>query len=287
MKRKVSVSIVSANYNNESYLDDFIQSIMDSTVIPKELIIIEDGSEDKSASKIEEYQHLDFLMVIQHKHNLGLAASLNEGLGLATGKYIMRTDPDDFISSDRIEKQFSYLEDNPDIDILGSNVVYYNEHLSREVFRSKFPARHEAIYKQYFSGYHGLVHASIMGKSTVLKDYEFTEDAYPAEEYDIFSRMALNNVKMANIREPLTYYRIYERNMDFEKLKNSVIKTIAIRDNLFGVSSGRIRIWWRIYHWYYYRKSLGASSRINMIFYLSLSIMLQPGKIIKRLGYLW
>lgn len=84
MKREVRVSIVSANYNNEIYLDDFFHSIINSTVTPSELIVVEDGSHDQSRKVIETYRYLGFLKVIQHDENKGLAISLNEGVNVAT-----------------------------------------------------------------------------------------------------------------------------------------------------------------------------------------------------------
>lgn len=283
MKQVVDVSIVSANYNNEPYLQDYFNSILSSTVTPAEIILIEDGSVDHSEKIINEFSQLEFLKVIWHAENWGLPASLNEGINLAKGEYIMRLDPDDFITEDRIEIQYNYLKTHKEIDILGSNVFYYNDESARVIFRSKLPVHNEDIINEYISGHHGLVHSSIMGRSEILKSVHFREEAYPAEEYDVFSRICLQNVIMANIVQPLTYYRIHNKNIGLEKVKSSVMRTMSIRKDLFGISSSSLITWIRIYHLFFYRKALGAGTTVLRYTFLFVSIFLSPGKILKRL----
>jgi len=122
-----------------------------------------------------------------------------------------------------------------------------------------------------------------MGKSAIIKNYEYTEYSFPAEEYDIFSRMVAQDVKMANLLQPLTYYRIHKQNISLKKVRSSVLKTMSLRYELFKVSSKRLKIWFRIYHWFFYRKSLQSGALILRIFYLLISTILSPGKIMKRL----
>ena len=283
MKRRVDVSILSANYNNELFLEDFFNSIINSTVKPAELIMVEDGSQDGSLEIIDSYSHLEFLQIIRHSERKGLSISLNEGISGASGRYIMRLDPDDFITGDRIETQFNFLEKNKEIDIVGSNVFYYNDVSKKVTFKSKFPVSARDIYDQYHSGYHGLVHSSVMGRSAVMKAYKFSQESFPAEEYELFSRMSLQNVNMANIPRPLTYYRIHKQNINREKVKASVRLTLSLRESLFEASMSRPGTWIRIQHLYFYRRALGAGNRLSRLLFFAISIIFSPGKLIKRL----
>ena len=85
------VSIICANYNNGKYLDEFFSGVINSTVLPKELIIIDDGSSDNSLEILSRY-NLPYLKVIVLENNLGFANALNEGISKAKGKYILRVD---------------------------------------------------------------------------------------------------------------------------------------------------------------------------------------------------
>ena len=283
MKKEVNVTILCANYNNECYLEDFFQSIINSTVSPRELIVVEDGSNDLSQKIIGDYSHLRFLRIIKHEKNQGIAISLNEGLREASGKYIMRLDTDDLIADVRIETQYEFLEKNAAIDIVGSNVLYYNSKTERTIYKSKFPMTNDYIHQEYRKGYHGLAHASIMGRRTILNQFEYDQLYVPAEEYDYFSRMVKQNVMMANIEKPLTYYRIHENNSSFEKVKLSFSKTRSLRKNIFGISTSEFTNWARICHQYFYRKALTSIKKYQQLFYIVLSILFSPIKIVKRL----
>ena len=283
MKKEVNVSIVSANYNNESYLEDFFQSIINSTVCPCELIIVEDGSDDLSEKIIRSYSHLRYLKIIKHEENKGFAVSLNEGLQEASGKYIMRLDTDDLITHERIELQYAFLEKNADVDIVGSNVLYYNHNIERTVYRSQFPLTNEYIHNEYRKGYHGLVHSSVMGKSSVFKQFKYRQQYILAEEYDYFSRLAMQNIRMANICEPLTYYRIHKNNASLEKVKLSISNTLSLRKSIFCMPTNKITTWARIYHQYFYRKALTSVNKYQQLLYMAVSILFSPRKVIKRL----
>lgn len=108
-------------YNGEKYLREAIESILNQTYTDFELIIIDDGSTDKSADIIKSYNH-PRIVLIQQK-NKGLAAALNTGIKTARGKYIARMDADDISMPDRLEIQTSFLEEHSECVVLGSNAV--------------------------------------------------------------------------------------------------------------------------------------------------------------------
>ena len=110
MSKIVDISILCANYNNANYLDEFFNSIINSTYSVKEIIIVDDCSTDNSCEIIENYSKiLDNIILIKLDKNVGFANALNEGIKYVTAKYILRIDPDDVLASDRIEKQYDFL----------------------------------------------------------------------------------------------------------------------------------------------------------------------------------
>ena len=151
-KPQADISLVVANYNNGRYLAEFMESVIASTLWPRELIVVDDGSADNSLQILEGYRWLPFLKIVALKENLGLPLALNSGLAAASCRYIMRADPDDLLLPERIEKQYNCMETHPDISVLGCNVVYFHYQSGRDINISNFPVKHERIVNTYRRG---------------------------------------------------------------------------------------------------------------------------------------
>ena len=98
MKKKISVIV--PIYNQENYLEQCIESIINQTYKNLEIILVDDGSTDKSYDICLKYKKKDKRIVLIHKENGGLSSSRNAGLELVTGDYIMFCDSDDFFLPD-------------------------------------------------------------------------------------------------------------------------------------------------------------------------------------------
>ena len=102
--------------------EEYFQSILGSSVFPSEVVFVDDGSTDDSVNITTQFITHNFnLKLVRLEEQVGFANALNIGLKVATSKYIMRLDTDDFICPDRIENQFDYLERNPEALITGKN----------------------------------------------------------------------------------------------------------------------------------------------------------------------
>lgn len=111
----IKISIIVPIYNSEKYLDNCINSILNSTLKDIELILINDGSKDNSGKIIDEYAKKDSRINAIHQGNMGPAATRNKGIKLARGKYIGFVDSDDTIEKDMFEELYnlankSYIE---------------------------------------------------------------------------------------------------------------------------------------------------------------------------------
>ena len=91
------LSIIVPVYNVEIYLERCIKSILNQSFKEFELILINDGSTDKSRDICDKYSKLDTRIIVVHQKNLGVSAARNTGLDIARGKYIGFVDADDFI----------------------------------------------------------------------------------------------------------------------------------------------------------------------------------------------
>lgn len=115
-KQTPKISVIMPAYNAEQYISEAIESILNQTYSNFEFIIIDDGSTDRTVEMVQSYSD-PRIRFVQNEHNLGVAATLNRGLKLATGEYIARMDADDIALRERFGKQVSFLDMHPEIAV--------------------------------------------------------------------------------------------------------------------------------------------------------------------------
>lgn len=122
MKEKCLVSIITACYNGERFIDQYMESILQQTYSDIELILVNDGSTDLSEKKILSYKDklsgggikLEYIF----KSNGGHPSAINAGLKRCHGKYLTWPDIDDVMYKDYIRTKTLYMEEHPDVDYL-------------------------------------------------------------------------------------------------------------------------------------------------------------------------
>lgn len=113
------ISIIVPVYNVEKYIEKCIQSIINQTYKNLEIILVDDGSKDKSGLICDIYEKKDNRIKVIHKENGGLSDARNEGLKIASGDLIGFVDSDDYIDDDMFETLFNLIEEsNSDISIV-------------------------------------------------------------------------------------------------------------------------------------------------------------------------
>ena len=103
------VSILLPAYNAERYLREAIDSMLSQTYQNFELLIIDDGSKDRTAEIVRSYTD-ERIRFIQNECNIGLANTLNKGMRLARGEYLARMDADDICVPTRFQAQYDFLQ---------------------------------------------------------------------------------------------------------------------------------------------------------------------------------
>jgi len=200
---KPKITVLMPVYNCEKYLREAIESILNQTFPDFELLIINDGSADKSVEIIESYND-PRIRLIHNEQNQGLIATLNKGLDLCTGEYIARMDADDISLPTRLEKQVKFLESNPDIAICGALIKTFGN-VNSSIFR--YPEDHESI-KSTLIFKNSIAHPSIMMKKSAIKGLYFDPSFKHAEDYELWIR-ASKYLKLFNIQEVLLLYRMH------------------------------------------------------------------------------
>lgn len=130
------ISIIVPVYNMEKYIDKCINSIINQTYKNIEIIIVDDGSTDKSSKIIDKYKKIDKRIKFYHKKNGGLADARNYGLEKATGEYIGFVDSDDYIENNMYEKLYNNLiKYKADISVVNYNLVYEKDFNYKKNFK--------------------------------------------------------------------------------------------------------------------------------------------------------
>jgi glycosyltransferase involved in cell wall biosynthesis len=203
MKSKTSgprVSVVMSVYNAERYLARALDSILRQSFNDFEFIVIDDGSIDHSASIVE--THADSrVKLIRNLTNAGQTRSLNIGVNLAAGDYIVRHDADDISAPDRIRFQFEFMESHPFVGLLGSAYqVIDNEERVLDV--ALLPQGDTELKSRLLEG-NIFCHGSVMIRRTVLDKVGGYREQFPVtQDYDLWLRLA-EHCELANLPEIL------------------------------------------------------------------------------------
>ncbi len=120
--KKPLVSIIAAVYNRRAYIQRAITSVLNQTYKPWELIIVDDGSNDKIQELLELYKDKSHHIKIIYQEHQGLSAARNNGIKNSTGDFLTFLDSDDELLKDHLQIRINYLNKNPDIDFIHGGV---------------------------------------------------------------------------------------------------------------------------------------------------------------------
>ncbi len=282
MKKTVNISVFATNYNNGAYLDDFMESILNSTIQPQEIIFVDDGSRDNSLQVMEKYKHLPHLKIITFEKNRGRSTALNEGKKHCSGKYTMLIDPDDIMLPDRIEKQWNFMEKHPEIDVLGANVQYFKSGCGQKLNTSKFSDKN--IPATYKKGENGVLQPTVIIKTTLYKQYNYIE-MVPGQDYQLFARMSIQGARFANLPDIVNLMRVHENSAVSNITYESLSKIFNCRDHIFNTQTSRFRKYMYYRYLKMYRKAMLTDNRLKKYGFMLIAVALQPGKLLKRLGF--
>lgn len=217
------ISVIMATFNEEvGWVSSAIESILNQSFVKFEFIIINDNPIRKDLDVLlNHFKEKDSrISLIKNKKNLGLAISLNIGLRQAKGKYIARMDADDISFSGRLEIQYTYMEANPSIHLVGAQCVFINIE-GKPIGQSKNPLRFRTIKKV-------APYINVASHPTWIFRKEIVEKVkgyrkITVEDYDFILRLISGGFKIKNLEKPLLYYRFRPESLtSVETLKRKI-----------------------------------------------------------------
>ena len=205
------VSIIVPVYQVEKYIRQCVDSILAQTFTDFELILVDDGSKDKSGQICDEYAVLDQRVKVIHKENGGLSDARNCGMDQAVGNYFMFVDSDDYIAPTMLEYLYKALM-NKEADIAVCNFLYFFEEDRKRDFstniQSEVLSGAEIFYSRKNERVYGIwtVAWNKLYKRETLGNVRFRFGKYHEDEFwanDIYQM----DIKVVTIPECLYYYR--------------------------------------------------------------------------------
>lgn len=238
------VSIIMGIYNCEKTLSESIESILNQTYDNWELIMCDDCSQDKTYDIANKYRKIypEKIKLIRNDRNLSLGPTLNRCLNYVTGEYVARHDGDDLYIKDKLEKQVEFLEDNKEIDLVGTGMKMFDENgFYGERFLKENPESTDLMKGTPFA------HATILAKTKVYREldgYSESIDRKGVEDYDLWFRFFQKGFKGYNLNELL-----YEVREDREayKRKNINRRMNEIKTMLYGRKSLKLGFKYNLY----------------------------------------
>jgi len=204
---KIAFSILMANFNNEKYIEDAINSVLNQTFTQWELIIVDDKSTDNSLEKINPFLKFKNIHLIKHQYNLGYGGTLKTAAKKAKNQIIAILDPDDVLHTAALEKIAYMYEIYPKHGFIYSSMWRCDEELKNckidNTIRQIDVNDIHSLYNPPIS------HFKTFKKNIYMKTKGFEVTQKKAVDKDIFYKLSeVTDFKFLNL--PLYYYREHE-----------------------------------------------------------------------------
>lgn len=219
------ISVLFPTYNTkEEYLREAIESVLNQTFSDFEFIVLDDCSPDPNVEKVVKSYTDPRLRFYRNERNLGISATRNKLIDLASGEYLAVMDHDDVSLPERFEKEAAYLDAHPDVGLVSCQA---------ERFPCgglmKNPENDKEIKLAMMSGC-PIIHSACMIRKSVLTDnaIRYEEEFSPSEDYALYVRL-MKITKVHNLPEVLFRYRSHTTNTSILQADKMRRATLAVR----------------------------------------------------------
>lgn len=214
------LSVLMAVYKSEKaeHFHRSLQSVWDDQALkPNQIVLVVDGPIGEELRQvINQWKEKlgDALCVVENEENIGLTKSLNKGLQYVTSEIIARADSDDISLPCRFKLQVDYLEQHPDVDILGGSMQEFNEKYECLNIR-RYPLTHEQA-RKYIVKASPLAHPSVMMRKKIFDEGLRYDDKYrTSQDVALWFDAMMSGYRIANLDEIILLFRqsdgVYKR----------------------------------------------------------------------------
>jgi glycosyltransferase involved in cell wall biosynthesis len=223
------VSVLMTVFNGELYLGLALESLIRQSYSRLEIIVVDDGSTDKTFDLLAEFARQDNRIKVIHLPNrLGPSLASNLGIKEVGGEYLARMDADDIAFLDRIGKQVAYLKEHPEAVAVGGQCFLINEE-SEITGEKNFPLKHEEIHEALFY-FNPIAHPGcLINRRCLPADFMFYQkERLLAHDLELVFRLSQFG-KLANLPDRILYYRQTPNSFSLKDPKQTFLDTLAVR----------------------------------------------------------
>lgn len=201
MTTQSEVTVILAVFNDGDLVAPCVQSILTQTLSDFELLIIDDGSTDRTPDVLAAIAD-PRIRLIRTEENRGLTAALHQAVAVSAGTFVARIDADQRAHRERLEVQVDFLEENPDVGIVGSAVEEIEPQSRKSIVRGRPRTQLAIRWRSLLSS--PFIHGTVMMRRSLLTshDLNYDLDFLSAQDYELWTRV-LRHTKGANLAAPL------------------------------------------------------------------------------------
>jgi glycosyltransferase involved in cell wall biosynthesis len=213
-------------HNGEDQLEVSIESILGQTLDDLELIVVDDGSTDRTPALLQRFAERDPRVLVCRQDHGGIVAALNRGAGLARASYLARMDADDIAAPDRLAKQAAFLDSNADVALVGGDIEYVLGE-GRRIRFSPLPTAPGVIADRLFAGKDCFVHPTVMIRTDALAQVGGYRPAFEgAEDADLWLRLA-ERFPLANLPDVVLAKRVHPGQVSTRRMEQGIVRRLA------------------------------------------------------------
>ena len=212
----MKLAVILPAYNAENFIAECLESLLNQTFSDFCILVVNGASTDNTGKILETYAAKDARLRIYHfSENQGEPAVMQfamDMLNYMNVEYVARMDADDICVPHRFEKQVQYLDEHPEIDILGSNALLFNNGQTDKTTKvSTLPLLDKDIKAHFSLARDNIINPSSMWRHSSIKDLPINyAQTATAPDFHMWVQCALHKKTFANLPEPLLLYRIHQ-----------------------------------------------------------------------------
>lgn len=231
------ISVLIRVHGETPFLRNALESVLAQTIINQvEILLVLDRPSVESISVIKEYMKFEGVSRVESKRP-GAVQALQEGLMHITSEFTAILDADDLMSVDRLEKQLIFLRENPEIMVVGSNILIINAR-NEIVSKKEFEQNPDIIWNYRFKMV-PLANPATLFRTQEIQNLGGYREYYPyADDPDLWLRV-LEVGAISNIPEYLTYYREHDNQLTWKNREKIILHGLAVKKSARNRASGK------------------------------------------------
>ena len=268
------VSVILPSYNHEPYVESAVRSVMEQTGVDFELIVIDDGSKDRSPEILKQLsEELGFMFI--HRPNKGVVATLNEALSLARGLYVCSFSSDDIMPPDRLKNQSDFLDAHPEaVACFGQVMPLFDDGKLGEMDVRYLRSVPQVTFKESFLGQkalHGCAEMFVREKILAIGGYD---NRYYFEDYPLYLKI-LDHYGPQPVSKDFVccYYREHGDNLhvNHDRIYGEILRLLAENYSSHPLYKKAVRAWKS--NWF---SAVAAQSKLKALRLIPRVISLSP-----------